>query len=126
MPIGAHSELVTIGEALLDQRIVAGLGTVYRAELLFLRGVNPWTPAADVSDPEGLLALARRLLLAHRGTFTRVTTGDRRRGQELWVYGRQGQPCRRCGTPVRRGMQGSDLEERVIYWCPRCQPASLT
>jgi endonuclease-8 len=111
-----------IGEALLDQRNIAGIGTVYRAETLFLRGVNPWTPVRDVADLHALTRLARRLMIANREHPTQVTTGDRRRGREHWVYGRAGQPCRRCGTAVRRGQQGSVTEERVSYWCPACQP----
>jgi endonuclease-8 len=111
-----------VGEALLDQRNVAGIGTIYRAETLFLAGVSPWTPVGEVADPGAVVRLARRLLMANREHPGQVTTGDRRRGRELWVYGRAGEPCRRCGTAVRRGMQGPAAQERVLYWCPACQP----
>jgi endonuclease VIII len=112
-----------IGEALLDQRNLAGLGTIYRAETLFLRGVSPWRPVADIEALPELVTLAHRLLDANKDRGGTVTTGDRGRGRETWVYGRAGRPCRRCGTPVRRASQGPAPEERLIFWCPRCQPA---
>ncbi|RJL26548.1 DNA-formamidopyrimidine glycosylase family protein [Bailinhaonella thermotolerans] len=112
----------TIGEALLDQRNLAGLGTIYRAEVLFLRGVNPWRPTGEIADLPGLVALAHRLLTANRDRPGIITTGDRRPGQENWVYGRAGRACRRCGTPVRRADLGPGPYDRVVYWCPRCQP----
>ena len=111
----------TIGEAVLDQRNLAGLGTVWRAELLFLRGVNPWTPVQHV-DLLALVRLARRLLMANRNQWAQVTTGNARRGQELYAYGRFGEPCRRCRTPISRAEQGSLGQERVTFWCPTCQP----
>jgi len=113
----------TIGEALLDQRNLAGIGTIYRAETLFLRGVSPWRPVGAIDDLRGLVQLAQRLLDANRTRAGTVTTGNPARGAQLWVYGRAGQPCRRCGTPIRRGELGPALEERVAVWCPRCQPA---
>jgi endonuclease-8 len=113
----------TIGEALLDQRNLAGIGTIYRAETLFLRGVSPWRPAGEIADLHGLVELARRLLEANKDRAGTVTTGDRSRGAQLWVYGRAGLPCRRCGTRIRRAELGPALEERIAVWCPRCQPA---
>ena len=113
----------TIGEALLDQRNLAGIGTIYRAETLFLRGVSPWRPVGEIDDLRGLVQLAQRLLDANRSRAGTVTTGNPARGAQLWVYGRAGQPCRRCGTPIRRGELGPALEERVAVWCPGCQPA---
>jgi endonuclease VIII len=113
-----------VGEALLDQRNLAGIGTLYRAETLFLRGVSPWQPVAGL-DADGLaelVALARRLLDANKERIGQVTTGNRARGQETWVYGRAGKPCRRCGTPVSKASQGAAPEERNVFWCPRCQP----
>jgi len=110
-----------VGEALLDQRNLAGIGNVYKAETLFLRGVNPWRPVGEVADLPALVGLAQRLLEANKEQFGQVTTGSRRRGEETWVYGRAGRPCRRCGTPVRRADQGSDPESRVTFWCPHCQ-----
>jgi endonuclease-8 len=109
----------TIAEALLDQRHLAGIGNLYKAELLFLRGVWPWTPVRDTPDLPGLVDLAHRLLRANAGRWAQSTTGSLRRGETTYVYGRRGQPCRRCRTPVRSAEQG----ERVTYWCPRCQPA---
>ncbi|XTZ15132.1 DNA-formamidopyrimidine glycosylase family protein [Micromonospora echinospora] len=111
-----------IGEALLDQRNLAGLGTVYTAEVLYLTGINPLTTVAQVEDPGRVVRLARRLLWANRGRSARATTGDTRRGRNLWVYGRQGQPCRRCGTVVVQGRHGSGPTARLAHWCPSCQP----
>lgn len=111
-----------IGLALLDQRVLAGLGNVYRAELCFLRGVLPTRPVGQVADPARVIALASRLIAANRDRNARVTTGVDRPGRRLWVYGRAGKPCLRCGTPVRRGELGeSELTLRDTYWCPRCQ-----
>jgi endonuclease VIII len=107
-----------IGEALLEQRNLAGIGNVYKSEVLFLRGVSPWTPAGDTPDPAGLVELARSLLDANKDRVRRTTTRSTRPGEETWVYGRRGRPCRRCGTPIRS--QGQ--QDRVTYWCPRCQP----
>lgn len=118
----AASPATPIGEALLDQRNLAGIGNFYKAEVLFLRGISPWRPARDVPDTFALVNLARRLLDANKERFGQVTTGVWRRGAETWVYGRAGRPCRRCGTPVRKAGQGQDAEERVTFWCPRCQP----
>ncbi|WP_225847415.1 DNA-formamidopyrimidine glycosylase family protein [Streptomyces sp. HPF1205] len=110
-----------LGEALLDQRNLAGIGNVYVAELCFLRGVTPWTPYGQVGAPEKLVALAKRLLEANKTRVGHVTTGDTRRGRTNWVYGREHQPCLRCGTPVRAGEHGQAGQSRVAYWCPRCQ-----
>jgi endonuclease-8 len=113
----------TIGEALLDQRNLAGIGTIYRAETLFLRGVSPWRPVGEIEDLHALVELARRLLDANKDRIGTVTTGNPARGAQMWVYGRAGQPCRRCGTAIRRAELGPALGERVAVWCPRCQPA---
>jgi endonuclease-8 len=110
-----------VGEALLDQRNLAGIGNVYVSELCFLRGVTPWTPFGTVGAPEKLVALAKRLLEANKTRPGHITTGDRRRGRTHWVYGREHQPCLRCGTPVRRAEHGVADRARVAYWCPRCQ-----
>jgi endonuclease-8 len=111
-----------VGEALLDQRNLAGIGNVYRSELCFLAGVPPWTPVGEVPEPERLVARARRLLAANRNRVRRSTTGEPRRDRELYVYGRARRPCRRCGTAVRSGELGPPGEQRIAYWCPRCQP----
>lgn len=110
-----------IGLALLDQRVLAGLGNVYRAELCFLRGVLPTRPVGEVPDLEGLVALAHRLITLNRDRPARVTTGNVLRDR-LWVYGRGGQPCRRCGTRIRHGQLGeTELTLREVWWCPTCQ-----
>jgi endonuclease-8 len=109
------------GEALLDQRNLAGIGNVFAAEILFLGGVNPWRPAGEVKDLEALAALAYRLLQANKDRTRRVTTGVDRPGQHVWVYGRAGKPCRRCRTRIRKGEQGTAGQERIRYWCPQCQ-----
>ncbi len=113
----------SIGEALLNQRNLAGIGTIYRAETLFLRGISPWRPVGQIDDLRGVVELARRLLDANKNRIGTVTTGNPARGARLWVYGRAGQPCRRCGTMIRRAELGPALEERLALWCPRCQPA---
>jgi len=111
-----------IGLALLDQRIIAGLGNVYRAELCFLRGALPTRPVGEVPDLPGLIALAHRVILANRDRVERTTTGDLRAGKMTWVYGREHKPCLRCGTRIRSGQLGDNpLTERVTFFCPRCQ-----
>lgn len=110
-----------IGEALLDQRNLAGLGTVYMAETLFLRGVDPARPTGTVEDLLAVVELGHRLLDANKERVGHVTTGDTRPGRETWVYGRAGRPCRRCGTVIRRGEQGPQGQERIRFWCPNCQ-----
>jgi endonuclease-8 len=115
-----------IGLALLDQRNLAGIGNLYRAETLFLRGVDPWTPTGAVADLPGVVNLAHRLLFANRERVEQSTTGSLARGQNQWVYGRRNQRCRRCGGPIQTGSLGEGAEgtdaERVVFWCPRCQP----
>ncbi len=111
-----------IGEALLDQRNMAGIGNFYKAESLFLRGLSPWRTVSGIDDLESLVELARKLIDANKERAGQVTTGNPARGQESWVYGRAGRPCRRCGTPISRGDQGPVAEERVTFWCPSCQP----
>ncbi len=118
----AHPE-EQIGVALLDQRNLAGIGNLYKVESLFLTGVHPWARVADVPDLAGLVQRARTLMLANRDHPEQSTTGSTRRGEDHWVAGRKGRPCRRCGTPVLLGDQGPDLQERVTWWCPSCQTA---
>jgi endonuclease-8 len=108
----------SIAEALLDQRNLAGIGNLYKSETLFLRGIWPWTPVADVADLTAVVTLTQRLLSANRGRWTQSTTGSLRRGDTSYVYGRRAQPCRRCGSAIQKAEQG----DRVTYWCPRCQP----
>ena len=116
-----------IGLALLDQRNLAGIGNVYRSELCFLRGVLPTRPVGEVPDLPAMVALAKRVLEPNKNRVERTLTGSTRRGQQDWVYGREGRPCRRCGTPVQHGMLGDPVQQdrgamdRDVYWCPRCQ-----
>jgi endonuclease VIII len=110
-----------VGEALLDQRNLAGLGTVYMAETLFLRGVDPSRPVGSVGELDALVDLGHRLLDANKERLGHVTTGDTRPGRETWVYGRAGRPCRRCGTLIKRGEAGAPGQERLRFWCPNCQ-----
>ena len=110
-----------IGEALLDQRNLAGIGNFYLAEMLFLRGIHPWRPTGDVGDLGALVELGRRLLDANKDRVGQVTTGDTTPGRHAWVYRRAGQPCRRCRTVIRKGEQGAPGEERARFWCPACQ-----
>lgn len=98
-----------LGEALLDQTLVAGIGNMWKAEALFAAGLKPWVPLRDVDDEElrDVLAAAARLMQA-----------PRRRGGHR-VYRRAGRPCARCGSLVRSWPQGDDA--RMAYWCPTCQ-----
>ncbi|MEU8977854.1 Fpg/Nei family DNA glycosylase [Streptomyces sp. NPDC058251] len=110
-----------LGEALLDQRNLAGIGNVYKSELCFLLGVTPWLPVGDLPADRAaqLSALAKKLLEINRDRPARVTTG--RRDQKLFVYGRTPRPCLRCRTPIRVANQGDGSRERPTYWCPTCQ-----
>jgi endonuclease-8 len=121
-PVEAVRRLTThpetpIAEALLDQRNLAGIGNLYKCEVLFLRGADPWTPVRDVADLPAMVTLAHKLLAANRGRWTQSTTGSLRRTETTYVYGRRAQPCRRCGTLIRKVEQA----DRVTYWCPACQ-----
>jgi endonuclease-8 len=108
-----------IAAALLDQRVMAGVGNVYANELCFLFGRLPTSAVGTVGDPLRLVSRARDMLWANRLRTSRTTTGNTRSGQRLWVYGRGGEPCRRCGTPISRA--GQSESERVSYWCSSCQ-----
>lgn len=110
-----------IAAALLDQRVLAGVGNVYCNELCFVFGRLPVSQVSTLADPLRVVTRARDMLWANRARWNRTTTGNRRTGQELWVYGRAGQPCRRCGTPIRRAESSDATGERVTYWCPSCQ-----
>jgi endonuclease-8 len=111
-----------VGLALLDQRVIAGLGNVYRNELCFLRGVLPTRPVREVPDPAALVDLAHRVILSNRDRVERSTTGDLRPGRMSWVSQREGKPCLRCGTPIRRGSLGDDpLTRRDTFFCVVCQ-----
>jgi endonuclease-8 len=109
-----------IGEVLIDQTVMAGPGNVYKSEICFLSGVNPFEQVRDVADPGAMVSLTKRLMEANRATGRQVTTGDLRRGRSRWVYGRGGQPCRRCRTPIVRA-EPNGHRDRVTYWCSVCQ-----
>jgi endonuclease-8 len=106
-----------VADLLLDQRVVAGIGNIYRCEALFREGRNPGAPQSSLSNEE----LDRLVLAARR--LTRAQLGPRR-PPERAVYGRPGRPCRRCGTPVeaRRRRRRQGQHARTAYWCPRCEP----
>ena len=103
-----------LGELLLDQRVVAGIGNIWRCEALFLEGRSPWAPVSSLTDDEldALVATASRIMKDSLGPFTGRPTRS--------VYRRTGRPCRRCGTPISSRRQGE--QARTAYWCPTCQP----
>ena len=121
-----------IGEAILDQRAVAGVGNVYKSEVLFMEKVDPFAPVQSIDDEtldrilttakEQLEANARSSAPAGRTTTIDVKTGARLAPSRLWVYDRAGRPCHRCGTLISSDSQGTELP-RVTYWCPsvECQ-----
>ena len=123
-----------IAMSLLDQRLVAGIGNVYKSEVLFLSGVHPFTPVSAVPRDtlERMMDLARALLKDNviDGTSPRIQTYRNLRmtnrasehDESLWVYGRAGKPCRKCGTAIEMKKMGVDA--RSTYWCPKCQQQS--
>lgn len=113
----------TIGAALLDQRNLAGVGTLYASESLFLERLGPWTPAAELAPSRVLALVTRAHLLLDRGRRHAIqsTTGSDRLGETSWVHGRSGRPCRRCGRPVRVAMIGEPPRDRTMFYCPACQ-----
>jgi endonuclease VIII len=111
-----------LGEALLDQSLVAGWGNVYKCEICFLAGLDPQTPIGRVEQLDRVVSLGHRLITANRNRHGHITTGDLRPGRHHWVYGRAGRPCARCGTLIRRAGQPGPGGDRVTYWCPSCQP----
>ncbi len=114
----------TVGETLMDQRVMSGIGNVYRSETLFLCGVDPWRRIGDLTPGEAgdLGATGARLLgegVATPGPITTYRPPNPASRERTWVYGRRGRPCRRCGSPIRaRGMGDAN---RTVYWCPVCQ-----
>jgi endonuclease-8 len=121
-----------VAEALLDQSAIAGIGNIYKSETLFVAGVHPFAAVGELSHEtlDRIVSVAAKLMKANvadtapGGIVTysgfRRTTGRADPSARLWVYGRAGQPCRRCGTPIRRRKQGPHA--RGTYWCERCQP----
>ena len=116
-----------LSAALLDQRNLAGLGNLWVNELCYLRGYSPWTPVSQVDIPAtvALAARALRQSVSIRGAM-QVTTGNTRPGEQHWVAGRAGQPCRRCGTAVQVVAEiPGDPDRRRTWWCPHCQPGPV-
>jgi endonuclease-8 len=122
-----------VADALLNQSVLAGVGNVFKSEICFVNGLNPFRTIASLTRIEAAAAIAsaqkllRANVLEDSGDMIVTYRGQQRRtthasdpSQSLWVYGRQGEPCRRCGEPIRRRIQGADA--RVTFWCPRCQP----
>jgi endonuclease-8 len=102
-----------IGDALLDQRNLCGIGNLWKAEACFLAGLDPWRKVAEVTDEEALAAVRAVRPLMLRAARN---SGDPR---DAWVFDRAGRPCRRCGARLRARGQGDD--NRTTYWCPACQ-----
>ncbi|HEX4321605.1 MAG TPA: DNA-formamidopyrimidine glycosylase family protein [Acidobacteriaceae bacterium] len=122
-----------LGDALLRQDVLAGVGNVFKSEICFLLGLSPFRKIETISQKQAkeIVATAQKLLAANvleDSTDLIVTySGKNRRtthsgepGQSLWVYGRKNEPCRKCGTPIQRAIQGPNA--RSTYWCPACQP----
>jgi len=122
----------TVGEALLAQSLISGIGNVFKSEICFACAVNPFRTVATLSITElsSLVSTARKFLLANVTSTSgdqivtysgpRRTTGRSDRKENLWVYARRGEPCRRCGTAIESRKQG--LDARITFWCPMCQP----
>jgi len=113
-----------LGVALLDQRVLAGVGNLYKTEVCFLLGASPWTPVSEVDVAEAV-RLSRDLLARNAERPEQSTTGALGRGQQHWVFERADRPCRRCGSAIRTARQAppdAPVQERVTYWCPTCQP----
>jgi endonuclease-8 len=118
-----------IAEVLLNQRVMAGIGNVFKSEVLFLAGVHPFAPTASLTDAElrQIVDIAREQLavnvMAQSQTLSlatgRRTTRSLNPKENLWVYSRGGRPCRRCSTPIQSKKTGPDA--RGTYWCPSCQ-----
>ena len=116
-----------IADVLLNQRVVSGIGNVFKSEILHVCGINPFQRVADLDDQtlENIIRVSLRLLRQNvlPGTTGRKTTRLLDPAGQLWVYGRGSKPCRTCGAPILYRKQGPDA--RGTYWCPGCQPARL-
>jgi endonuclease-8 len=131
----AHGD-IEIADVLLDQSVIAGIGNVFKSEVLFGARVNPFVPVSQLTREQlaEIVAVATRFMRANvvsgvasgfsRTASMRRTTGRADPSARLWVYGRGGQPCRRCGTAISRQKQGPYA--RSTYWCPKCQPNPRT
>lgn len=111
-------------DALLDQRVVAGIGAWWAQELCFVVGSSPWSSVAGADASEALIHQARRLLRRALNTGVMCSTGDTRPSRRGFVYGRSGRPCRRCGTPIAflDAIDERATSRRPVWWCPSCQP----
>jgi endonuclease-8 len=137
-PLAVESRILAhaseeIADVLLHQEVMAGVGNVFKSEVCFVTGINPFTRVAALASDQvhALVAASQKLVAANvledSGNLIVTYRGQQRRtthssdpSESLWVYGRHGQPCRRCGEPIQRRLQGPDA--RVTFWCPRCQP----
>ena len=111
-----------IGQALLDQHNLAGIGNMYMAELCFTMGVHPASAVSTVDQLPRLVRRGRQMLEVNKERAIQTTTGDLRERERMWVYRRDRSPCRRCRTPIAVTMLGEPGRERAAYWCPSCQP----
>ena len=113
----------SIGDTLLDQRVLAGVGTFWASEILFLERVLPWVRAGDLDRDrvQAVLERLHRLMAAARRTGWQASTGIQRSGEEAYVHARSGRPCRRCGDTVRVAMTGAAPRQRTLFSCPTCQ-----
>jgi endonuclease-8 len=131
----AHGD-IEIADVLLDQSVIAGIGNVFKSEVLFGARVNPFVPVSQLTREQlaTIVAVATRFMRANvvsgvvcgfcRTARMRGTTGRADTSARVGVYGRGGQPCRRCGTAISRQKQGPYA--RSTYWCPKCQPNPRT
>jgi endonuclease-8 len=115
---------LTVADALLAQSLLAGIGNVFKSEVCFVAGIHPFRLVGTLrrTETERLVAQSRRLLLASRSRGYRNTTGRLNPSERSWVYGRSGEPCRRCGTAILGQKQAPG--GRVTFWCPQCQPGA--
>jgi len=111
-----------VGAVLLDQTVVAGIGTLYLAESLWAHRVHPLRPAREVTQAEALCTTARELMLRSADAPLPTATGETAPGRTSHVHGRRGRPCRRCGTPIVELQVGTPGQLRPAFFCPRCQP----
>lgn len=118
-----HADPRPIGEVLLDQSILAGIGTMYCAETLFICQVPPWSVPSElgVQRVREVVQRAAMLLQTNKEFAIQSTTGNRRRGYEHYVHPRSGRECRRCGGIVRVAMIGTAPRDRTMFYCPDCQ-----
>jgi endonuclease VIII len=111
----AAGPTMTIGEALLNQRILAGIGNIWKAEGCWEAAIDPWRQIGSLSDED-----ARQIVRLTRPRMLQSGTQGPRSSTRLFIYRRTGRPCPRCGTPIKMRSQGDD-QNRTTYWCPGCQ-----